>query len=473
MTTVETEPARQAMPDSTDAQTAGRQDRSGSRRRAPWGMLILLLCVGAGAAVYFYKYSGSSPRLNLNQTLAYLQQQVLGKTEATRAAEPKPPASRSAGPWNGAVALENGQAKAIGLQLVEVKPQIEPLKLELTGRTAYDPNSLNKVRPRFDTLVEKVHAEPGQQIHKGDPLVDLDSVDLAAAKSDLQAKYVQWQRDLRVLKLHEKLALEGATALQVYIDGQNAENKSRLDYATARDKLRILAVPDADVDPLIQKLGDLPATTAALGTIADKAKMTLRSRVDGIVIQREVVPGNFYDENDVLMTIAPLDHLWVQANVYEVDQAKVAVGQKLEIRFPFLQQTTQGTVEYVSSEVSRETRAVQIRASITNLGGKLKSDMLVKVALQIPPLKGQTVIPRLALVVINGNEYVFVKKNKGDTKTTDMFERRRVSVAQENSDFVVIASGLEAGETVATSGSLVLAQLYEDLQMVDTGMPVE
>jgi hypothetical protein len=39
----------------------------------------------------------------------------------------------------------------------------------------------------------------------------------------------------------------------------------------------------------------------------------------------------------------------------------------------------------------------------------------------------------------------------------DMFERRKVTVAQENSDFVVIATGLEAGESVATSGNLVLA----------------
>ena len=349
----------------------------------------------------------------------------------------------------------------------------EPLKLELTGRTAYDPNSLNKVRPRFDTLVEKVHAELGQLIHVGDPLVDLNSVDLAAAKNDLQSKYVQWQRDLRVLNLDQKLAITGAVAQQKVIDDQNAENKSRLDYATARDKLRILAVPDADVDPLIQNLGDLPANIAAFGTVADKAKMTLRSRVDGIVIQREVVKGNFYDENDVLMVIAPLDHLWVLANVYEVDQAKVAVGQKMEIRFPFLQQTTHGTVEHVSSEVSRETRAVLVRASIPNLGGKLKADMLVKVVLDIPPVKGQTVIPRLALVVINGNEYVFVKKGRRGSADTERFERRKVSVAQENSDFVVVANGLEDGETIATSGSLILAQLFEDLQMVDTGMPVQ
>ena len=80
------------------------------------------------------------------------------------------------------------------------------------------------------------------------------------------------------------------------------------------------------------------------------------------------------------------------------------------------------------------------------------------------------------MVVINGDEYVFVKKSsvgaKGTTRS-DKFERRKVVVAQENSDFVVIASGLWADEMVATSGSLILAQLYEDLQMVATGMPAQ
>jgi cobalt-zinc-cadmium efflux system membrane fusion protein len=127
----------------------------------------------------------------------------------------------------------------------------------------------------------------------------------------------------------------------------------------------------------------------------------------------------------------------------------------------------------VASEVSRESRAVQARASIPNPGGRLKADMLVKAVLEIPPVKGQTVIPRLSMVVINGNEYVFVQKTSADSKATHKFERRRITVAQENSDFVVVAGGLEADEIVATSGSLILAQLYEDLAMVDGGVPVQ
>jgi cobalt-zinc-cadmium efflux system membrane fusion protein len=405
--------------------------------------------------------------------MAYYHQYLGGRAETSLPAAQTPLRPPSENTWNGAVVLREGQAGAIGLNLVKVLPQVEPMKLELTGRTAYDPNSLYKVRPRFDTLVEKVHAELGQLVHVGDPLVELHSVDLAAAKNDLQAKYVQWHRDLRVLKLHEKLADEEATSKQTVIDDRNAENKSHLDFLTSRERLQILGVPDSDIEPLIKQIGDSPVPEPTVGTITDKAKMTLRSRVDGIVITREVVKGNFYDDMDVLMVIAPLDHLWVLANVYEVDQAKVALNQKLEIHFPFLQQTIQAAVEFVSSEVSRETRAVQIRASIPNPGGKLKADMLVKVVLQVPPVKGQTVIPRVALVVINGTEYVFVKDDASNSKGHDQFHRRAVSVAQENSSFVVIASGLVAGETVATGGSLILAQLFEDAQMVATGVPVQ
>ena len=87
-------------------------------------------------------------------------------------------------------------AKTMGLLVVRVQPQVEPIKLELPGRTDYDPNSLSKIRPRFDTLVEKVHAELGQKVKKGDPLVDLFSTELAAAKNDFQTAFVQWQHDL-------------------------------------------------------------------------------------------------------------------------------------------------------------------------------------------------------------------------------------------------------------------------------------
>ena len=99
--------------------------------------------------------------------------------------------------------------------------------------------------------------------------------------------------------------------------------------------------------------------------------------------------------------------------------------------------------------------------------------MLVKASLEIPPVSGQTVIPRSAVVVMNGHEYAFVRKPPTAPDQQERFERRELEIAEERADHVVVANGTKAGEEVASRGSLILAQRYEDQQTVATGMPVQ
>jgi cobalt-zinc-cadmium efflux system membrane fusion protein len=396
--------------------------------------------------------------------------------------EPDPLLDKSltGGPWDGLIAISAEEEKAIGFDFAPVLEQTEPIKLELNGRTAYDPNTITKVRPRFDTRVEKVFAELGQKVKKGDPLVALSSTDLAAAKSDFQQKYVQWQHDLKLKNLRKRLFEDKAISEQLWVDTQNDEQKSRLDFGLAYDKLTVTyEVPKEQLDPLLENLADRDVLARQFGNMPDKARLTILSKGDGIVIKRDVVPGNFYETTDVLMEIAPLDHLWVEVNVYEADQDKVELNQKMTIQFLSHEQKVEGKVNYVASEVSKDTRAVRVRATIRNPDSRLKSDMLVKAMLEIPKIPGQTVVPRLSVVSVSGVEYVFVRKFKNLTvgsdekKVVDKFERRKVDIAQENDNTAIIASGLTPGMEVATNGSLILAQLYEDQRTSKTGLPVQ
>jgi membrane fusion protein, heavy metal efflux system len=443
-------------------------------RKSMLGKIILFVLLGcaAGGAYYAYSVGMDRVRKDIDRAINYVQGRAPGSTEAAPGARPTELKPRPR--WDGLVTIDPDEAKNMGLLVVTVQPQVEPVKLELPGRTAYDPNSLNKIRPRFDTLVEKVYAELGQKVKKGDPLVDLFSTDLAAAKNDFQTAYVQWQHDLTLRKVREELFKTNAISAQVLTDIRNDENKSRLTVTTARQKLVVFGVPEDQIDPLVKNLNpaDLPEQDA-IHRIKDKAKMTRLSPVDGIVVLRDVVPGNLYDTNDVLMVIAPLDHLIVWLNVYEADQAQVKMGQHMEIRFPYLNRMILGTVQYVATEVSRDTRTIRIRASIPNVNGELKSDMLVRATLDIPPVNGQTVIPRSAVVVMNGREYAFVRKAATNPSGDERFERKEITIAEERYDHVVVASGTRAGEEVASLGSLILAQLYEDQQTVATGMPMQ
>jgi cobalt-zinc-cadmium efflux system membrane fusion protein len=382
--------------------------------------------------------------------------------------------------WDGLVEVNQDAEKALGFAFATVEVQTKPILLELNGRTAYDPNTITKVRSRFDTKVENVRAELGQKVKKGDPLVELSSTDLAAAKSDFQQKYVQWQHDLKLKNLRRKLYEDKAISEQLWVDTQNDEQKSRLDFQLAHDKLSVTyEVPEEQLDPLLANLADKSVEARQFGSTADKAKMIMLSKGDGIVIKRDVVKGNYYETTDVLMEIAPLDHLWVWVNVYEIDQDKIEPGLKMVIQFLSHEEKVVGKIDYVASEVSQDTRAVKVRATIPNPDARLKSDMLVKAMLEIPKVRGQTVVPRLAVVSVSGVEYVFVRKAKGvpaggeNKSLVDKFERRRVILAQENSSDAIIASGLEPGMEVATNGSLILAQLYEDQRTSLTGLPAQ
>ncbi len=465
------------------AEVHGTAPHHAPRKRKRGGALVrlfLLLTIAATAAGYVYsrgvEQSRSDARRAITTAKTYLAMASRKITTGTTAMPQESASASREAParpaWKGLVEITDDDAKSIGLQVVTVRAQSEPIRLELTGRTDYDPNSLTKIRPRFDTLVQKVYPEIGQLVKKGDPLVDLYSIELAAAKNDFQTAFVQWRHDQRLLDLRRKLVVKDAIAQQVLVDTINDEAKSRLNYDTARGKLRLLGVPEEEIDPLLRNLGDEPLKQDP-GEIDKKAQMTRLCPVDGVVIKKDVARGNLYDSNDILMEIAALDHLFVWVNVYEKDQSKVFVGQDMEISFPYLNETIQTKVQYMSTAVSKETRAIRIRTSIPNSNGKVVADNNVRATLMIPALTGQTVVPRLAMVVMVGGEFAFVRRPGHSQGGIEAFERRRIQVAQERADQVVVSRGLEPGEEVAANGSLILSQIFEDQQIVETGVPVK
>src|SRR5438270_3330468 len=82
--------------------------------------------------------------------------------------------------------LTKAQMEAIGLKTAPVKPQTEPIILRLTGVTDYDPDTLTLVRSQFDCRVDKVLAQLGSVVKKGDPLLEVFSSELAEAKSNYE-----------------------------------------------------------------------------------------------------------------------------------------------------------------------------------------------------------------------------------------------------------------------------------------------
>jgi len=360
-------------------------------------------------------------------------------------------------PPTGWLELSEAQIKGVGLKTIAVKEHAEPIILRLPGITDYDPATLTLVRPVLDCRIEKVLVNVGTAVKVDDPLLEVFSTELAQARSDYETAVSQWTRDKKVLDYKAPLAQSETIPRKELIEIENDEAKSRLQMKLARDKLLIYGLTDKEID-------------ATPGDGIDKARMTLRSRAEGVVIKRTVVAGNYYDAKDELMQIAPLDHLLVRGSVSELDADKVEVGQTLHVVFPYSDQTLAARVAYIDKAIDPGTRAASFRALIPNPDQRFKAGMFVRILLEIPPTTGETIVPRESVVSVDRLFFVFVKK----PGTDGQFERRKIFVGRESSDWVIVAPptdehrGLAAGEEVATTASLILEQMYET-QLVASG----
>jgi cobalt-zinc-cadmium efflux system membrane fusion protein len=358
-------------------------------------------------------------------------------------------------PWDGLVRLDESALAAIGLTMATAEPQTGPIRLDVLGTTAYMADLRTIIRPMFRGRADKVHVAIGQAVEPGDPLIELFSTELAEAKGQYETASSQWTRDRRVLDYRAPLARGDTLPRRELIDLENVEAQSRLKMKLARDKLSLYGLTAAEIARIEHEEGE------------HKARLTLRSPAGGIVISRDVASGNLYDPGDTLLVIAPPDRLWVWGHVPESDIDRIRVGQPWEILFPDLDSGLRATIEILDAQVDPGTRAMRIRTSIPNPGHRLKSDMLVRGTLEVPPLPGHVVIPRTALIVGDGPDHVFVKVPGAAGK----FERRTVRIAHERRGHVVIDQGLRAGEEVVLAGSLILAQTYEDLRSTRADAP--
>jgi len=438
-------------------------------RRVPLGKVLFGVACIAGLIAFIVirgpKRAEADGRLAAN-TLYHFVAGPERKLPPTLAQEPPPRR------FNGQITVAKEKRETIGMRIVKVEAQTKPILLEINGTTDYDQNTLAKVRPLFDARVTRVFKSTGQTVKKGEPLVEAYSTTLAKAKADFRSMYAQWDHDEKYVESRRPLAESRQISNVAWVDTLLAEKTSRVNYFAARDKLITYGIPTEEIDHLLANVADEAKKSAASITtqdVQDISKLIVKAPIAGMIVERDVVSGNFYDDMAVLMVISPMEKLWVWGNVYEKDQGQVHLGQTWDIKFPYLNLTLVGHVEHIDARVDPNTRTLKIRAAISNPTKELKAEQLVKAVLQIPPIAGHTVIPRNALAVVNGENCCFLQVGNDP----DKFERRLIEIDQENHDFVVVSRGLVAGQKIVTNGSLILSQVYEDESTVDTGLPMQ
>jgi cobalt-zinc-cadmium efflux system membrane fusion protein len=192
---------------------------------------------------------------------------------------------------------------------------------------------------------------------------------------------------------------------------------------------------------------------------------TLFADIDGEVVARNVNPGAEIQgqysgggNTNELFTIGQLDRVWVLADVYEVDLARVQVGAKTTVTVVgYKDKTFEGTLDWVSGMLDPTTRTAKIRCVIDNPEKLLKPEMYATVRITVAPTRALAVPPD-AVVPLGDQTVVFVEQG---TAPDGRMRYERVPVMVDarmgNGKFVPVLHGLDPGQKVVVAGAKELS----------------
>jgi membrane fusion protein (multidrug efflux system) len=199
------------------------------------------------------------------------------------------------------------------------------------------------VLPRVGGFVAEVRVQENQAVQAGDTLVVVDDRDLRArfaqAEADLAAMLAQVSSRTRVGQAEAAVARAQANALKAHADLERLEplaaqgivSPQQLDAARSAT-----AAADADLAAAQAALLGTDARVAAARAARDQAALQLSyARVlaprSGVVSKKSVEVGQLVQPGQPLMTVVPLDDIWIVANLKETETADVTPGDVADV----------------------------------------------------------------------------------------------------------------------------------------------
>lgn len=313
------------------------------------------------------------------------------------------------------VQIDAQRRQLMGLRTAVVEPGDLGGDLRLPGRVALDETRLKKVTVKLEGYVERLHADfVGRPVSRGQVLFELYSPEFLNA----QREYLVAQRT--------RASLAGT------------EQEARwLEIAgTARRRLEFLDAPSS-----------LLAQLDATGEVV--RHLPVVSPISGVVTARNVAQGSWIGPSDAALEVADLSRVWVLADLYEQDLARVKPGMAAELEIPALGRTVAGRVAFLDPLLDPKTRTLKARLEFPNPGGELRPDMFGEVRLKVGSRRVLTV-PLDAILDSGTRKIAFVDVGQG------YLEPREVQVGQSGRDRIEVVDGLEAGEQVVTRAAFLV-----------------
>jgi membrane fusion protein, heavy metal efflux system len=344
------------------------------------------------------------------------------------------------------VTLAKKSASDIGLTLFTAK--MIPLTGTLTAPAKVLPNQ--DLEAQVGSLVQgrvhQVFVQVGDYVKAGQILLIVEGLDVGSIKAGFLKAKATLDYEKANYERQKKLFDEKIGSQKALLESQAEYEKALAEFKAEDKRIHSVGLDDEDV------------TNEKIDEEHTSGTLPIKSHIDGVVVERNVVIGQFIDATTNAFKVINTNSVWVDGQIYEKDLAKI--NRKTNVVFTtttFPIEKFNGRIIYIGQTVDEQSRTITVRAEFKNPHNKLKPQMFGELKILLGTGVKGIMIPDEAVVKETGKDYVFVQ-------TTDTTFEKRIVVAGTSADNMVeIKEGLKEGETVVSKGVFYLkSELKKD-----------
>jgi cobalt-zinc-cadmium efflux system membrane fusion protein len=343
------------------------------------------------------------------------------------------------------ITISQNEEGAIDIETVAVAYKALSKIHPAMGKVLAPTTKMALVSYAFPARISQIHVQVGEWVKKDQLLLTLQSEEVGHAKSEYFKAAVDLELAKTNLERGKRLFDRGVGPQKNYIARQAEVRVAEASLEAAEKKLHVLGFSEEDVERIAS-------------THEQNPTIRLFAPISGEIVEHKSVLGAMIDQSSELMTIMDPTTLWIDAEIYERDIAKIRIGQNVEASVPaYPDESFTGKISYIGDQLNDETRTITVRAEVENLGYKLKPGMFADIRIHLNHASKALVLPREAILDDNNEQIVFVKTNGS-------YAAQVVEVGIKENGFCEIRSGIKQGDEVVVKGNYQLkSKLYEEL----------
>ncbi|MFN3307038.1 MAG: efflux RND transporter periplasmic adaptor subunit [Candidatus Kapaibacteriota bacterium] len=337
--------------------------------------------------------------------------------------------------------LDEDKARLLNIKVAAVRKDYSEFKIVAPGVVFPAPENIAYVSTPISGRIVAIYAYPGQNVKKGQLLLEIESLEYGTLISELLQTKAELDYQKKQIERYEQLTERKISSVSELERAKSEYTKAIANFKAAESKLLAIGVKSQYIDKLLSSSDIEP-------------HLQIYSPINGTVDKSFADLGKAVDALENLMTIVDVSKVWVKGFLSPEDVQFIAPGSKVcLVNLLSEQRLCDEKISSLSPTLDEKNSSVIVNIFLNAKNGFPKPGTNVRLEIQARTNTPVFNIPKESIAYDGDKPIVFVQLSPKS------YEKRYVKIFKTSGENVLITSGLADGDKIALTNVFDLKAL--------------